>query len=190
MRRAARLSLLAGSLMLALTGCRKAPPPQDPSAKAAPSLDLNGFHVRASHEGQLLWEARAVRARVFRQDQRAEAEDVTIVYYNHGRRVSTARADRARMDLKDYDVDAEGNVKLDGDNGVRLETPRLRWDNQAQRVSSASAVRLIRGGTVLTGVGFTADKDLHDVRVLNNVQAEAVSVRRLKEDAQSWPAPR
>ena len=185
-----RLALLALVAAL-LAGCRKAPPPEDPLAeKAAPSLGLNGFRVRASHQGQLLWEAKAVRAQVYRQSQRAEAEDVTITYYSHGRRVSTARADRARMDLKDYDVDAEGNVKVNGTNGVQLETPRLRWDNKAQRASSSAHVRLTRGATVLTGEGFTADKDLHDVQVLADVQAEAQSVRRLKEDAQTWrPGP-
>jgi hypothetical protein len=51
-------------------------------------------------------------------------------------------------------------------------------------------VRLTRGGTVLTGLGFSADKDMHDVRVLDDVQAEASSVQRLREDAKSWkPAP-
>jgi len=187
-----RRALLMGLLTLGLAaGCRKAPPPQDPAVgKAAPSLGLNGFRVKASHLGQLLWEAKAVRAQVYRQDQRAEAENVTMTYYNQGRRVSTARADRARMDLKDYNVDAEGNVVVNGTNGVQLETPRLRWDNQTQIASSSAHVRLTRGSTVLTGEGFTADKSLHDVRVLANVQAEAASVRRLKEDAQTWrPQP-
>lgn len=186
MRRAALLGLLALGL---LPACRKAPPPQSPAAdKASPSLGLIGFRVKASHEGELVWQAQAVRAKVYRQDQRAEAEDVTITYYSRGRRVSTARADRARMDLKDYNVDAEGDVVVNGANGVKLETPRLRWDNRSQRATSSARVRLTRGATVLTGTGFTADKELHDVRVLADVQAEAASVRRLKEDAQSWHA--
>ena len=188
MGRRACLAVLALGL---LAGCRKPPPPEDPALeRSEPSLDLNGFRVQASHEGQLLWEAKALHAQVYRQEQRAVAEDVTIVYYSHGRRVSTARADQARMDLKDYDVDAQGDVKVDGTNGVHLETPRLFWDNQAQRASSDAHVRLTRGSTVLTGVGFTADKDLHNVQVLSDVQAEASSVQRLKEDARTWrPQP-
>ncbi|HXC64224.1 MAG TPA: hypothetical protein VNZ67_07685, partial [bacterium] len=59
-----------------------------------------------------------------------------------------------------------------------------------QRATSQARVRLTRGGTVLTGLGFSADKDLHDVRVLADVQAEAVSVESLRQDAKSWkPAP-
>ncbi|HTB33297.1 MAG TPA: LPS export ABC transporter periplasmic protein LptC [bacterium] len=184
-----RLTLALAGLAL-LPACRKAPPPQSAAAaeaaKAGSSLDLNGFHARASHLGALVWEAEAAQARVFRAEQRARGTDVTMTYFSHGRKVSVARADHADLNLQDYDMDAQGHVVVRGTNGVLLETEKLHWDNTQQRATSQSRVRLTRGGTVLTGLGFSADKDMHDVRVLADVQAEAASVQGLREDAKTW----
>lgn len=173
--------------LLAFGGaCRKAPPSLPSGGAEKPSFLFQGFAARASHEGALVWEAHAARARVFDKDQRAFGEDVTIVYYQHGREVSTAKARSAKMDLKRYDVDAEGDVEVHAKNGIILTTQRLRWDNKAQRASSSARVRVVRGGTVLTGKGFTADRDLHDVQILEDVQAEAVSVQQLRKEAGAW----
>jgi LPS export ABC transporter protein LptC len=190
MARARLGAALALAGLACLPACRKAPPPQSAAAaqaaKAGSSLDLNGFHARASHLGALVWEAEAAQARVFRAEQRARGTDVTMTYFSRGRKVSVARADHADLNLQDYDMDAQGHVVVRGTNGVVLETEKLHWDNTLQRATSQSRVRLTRGGTVLTGLGFSADKDMHDVRVLADVQAEAASVQRLREDAKSW----
>lgn len=183
-----RLPLLLALAAVALLGaCRRAPEPAAASGADKPSLTFQGFEARASHRGQLVWEAKAVSAEVYRQGEKAMAKDVTMEYFVNGRRVSTGRADRASMDLKLYDMDAEGNVVVHGANGVVLETPRLTWDNKRQRASSTAHVRLTRGGTVLTGKGFSADRSLGDVRILEDVQAEAVSVQQLRKEALKWP---
>ena len=194
MRRRLSIVGLAVALLAPLASCRRAPAPPSAAAaeasKAGSSLDLNGFHARASHLGALVWEAEAAQARVFRSEQRARGTDVTITYFSHGRKVSVARADHADLNLQDYDMDAQGHVVVHGTNGVLLETERLHWDNQLQQATSQSRVRLTRGGTVLTGLGFSADKDMHDVRVLADVQAEAASVESLRRDVKTWkPAP-
>jgi len=179
--------LVAAALLLG--ACRKVPVENGNSGAEKPSFLFQGFAARASHEGALVWEARAVRARVFDKEQRALGEDVTLLYFQHGKQVSTAHAKSAKMDLKRYDVDAEGDVEVHGMNGVILQTQRLKWDNKAQRASSSARVRVIRGGAVLTGKGFTADRDLHDVQILQDVQAEAVSVQQLRKEAGQWRAP-
>lgn len=180
------LAVFAAAALLA--GCRRAPT-VDPAAGSTdkPSLIFQGFEARASHRGQLVWEAKAVRAKVYRQGQKAMAEDVTMDYFVKGKRVSTGHADRASMDLKAYDMEADGNVVVQGSNHVVLMTPHLTWDNKRQRASSNSSVRVLRGSTVLTGRGFSADRELHDVRIFQDVQAEASSVQELRKEAAGWP---
>lgn len=80
-------------------------------------------------------------------------------------------------------------MKVQSEQGVVLTTSRLSWDNQRQRASSTARVRVLRGGAVLTGRGFTADRDLHDLRILEDVQAEAVSVEQMRKEAATWPKP-
>lgn len=185
-----RTLLLAACACAVLAGCRKVPDAPAPTGADKPSLLFQGFSARASHRGRLVWEARAARARVFDTDQRALAEDVAITYYVDGRVVSRGYADLARMDLKRYDMEAEGHVRLRGQNGVSLFTSRLRWDNEAQRADSDARVRLVRQGTVLTGRGFSADRELRDVRLREDVRAEAVSLEQLRREAAEWPEKR
>ncbi len=190
MRSARRAAPAALALALALA----VPAPGAPASGARPakgpeqpSLLFQGFSARASHNGVRLWEARAARARVDHDERHAHGETVTVRYYRRGRVVSRARADHAVIDLKDYDIDASGSVEVRSSEGVVLRTPRLFWDNRAQRISSSAPVTVIRGRMKLTGVGFVADRDLHNVRILSQVRAEALSVRALRKELKSWP---
>jgi LPS export ABC transporter protein LptC len=187
MRRAWLLALLG---LFAVSACRQVPAGAlGKGAGEQPGLIFQGFAARASHRAQRVWEAQAVTARVYDAEQWALAQDVTITYYVDGKVASTARAREARMDLRNYDLDARGDVQVRASNGVILSTSRLQWDNRSQRASSQARVRVVRGGTVLTGRGFTADRELRDVRIHEDVQAEAISVEQLRREAATWPAP-
>lgn len=192
-----RLGLVLGlALLAALPACRRAPsapaplsPADKEKEKEKASSLFQGFAVKASHRGELVWEAQAARAKVVQKGARALGEDVTMVYYAKGKVVSRARADRATIDLKEYGVEAEGAVEVRASNGIILQTTRLSWDNRQQRASSTARVRVIRGTTLLKGRGFSADRDLHDVRILDDVQAEALSVQQLRDESRSWRKP-
>jgi len=184
---------LAAALCLCLS-CRPASDAGRPAApqsrdREKPSLLFQGFSARASHDGALVWEAQADRARVNREGQGAHAESVTVVYFSHGRVVSRARADSAEINLRSYDIDANGAVEVHSSDGVILRTPHLDWNNRQQRISSESRVQVVRGHTVLTGRGFVGDRDLRDVRILQDVQAEAASVDTLREESKTWQRP-
>jgi LPS export ABC transporter protein LptC len=196
--KAGRPTLLPAALVCAFCltlACGPAPTAQGPAAPASkkeqekPSLLFQGFSARASHDGELVWEAQAERALVNHTGQHAHAEVVTMVYFRHGQVVSRARADRAEIDLKDYDIQAYGAVEVHSSEGAILRTPHLDWDNREQKISSDSPVEVLRGHTVLTGRGFVSDRDLRDVRILHDVQAEAVSVEDLREESKTWRQP-
>jgi LPS export ABC transporter protein LptC len=164
----------------------KAAPSKVPEREKSSAL-FRGFSADAFHRGDLVWVVHAERARVDHEGRKAHAEVVTLVYYSGGSVVSRARADRADIDMKTYNIEADGSVEVRSRNDIVLRTPHLRWDNKGQRISSASKVLVLRGRTQLTGRGFTGDRDLHDVRILSDVQAEAVSVDALREDLKTWP---
>ena len=152
--------LLQASLVCAFClplACGPAPaaarPPAQPAKKEQekPSLLFQGFSARASHDGELVWEAQAERALVNHAGQKAHAEVVTMVYFRHGRVVSRARANQAEIDLRDYDIQADGAVEVHSSDGAILRTPHLDWDNRLQKISSDAPVEVLRGHTVLTG---------------------------------------
>ncbi len=178
-----RCLALAAALALLLCGCEKAPDVPVPGGEEQPSLIFTGFSARGTRLGVLEWEARAATAQVYSQKRLAHAQQVTIRYFQQGRQVSVAQADAAEIGTESHDILALGAVVLKARNGVVLETDRLRWDNQRQRVSTESWVRVTRQGSVLTGRGLTADRNLEDVVVREDVKISASSITDVRDQA-------
>lgn len=150
------------------------------SPEDAPSLVFEGFKARGTFKGVKQWEALATRARVYQGSQIAKADDVEITYFQSGRPVSHASAKHADIDLKEYDLEAEGEVLVKAQNGVLLATERLSWDNGKQEVRTKARVKVWRGNSVLTGRGLVADRRLEKVEVQEDVKIEAASVEELR----------
>ncbi len=165
---------------LSLSAC-EAPLPQARSASDEPSMVFEGFRARGTRQGEKQWEARAVRARIDQGRQKALAEQVSITYFQNGKAVSFAVAGQAEIDLSQYDLKASGGVRLRGLNGVVLISERLSWDNQSQMVSSDDKVSVLRGKSLLTGVGLRADRQLEKVEVLKDVQVSTASIEELRQ---------
>jgi LPS export ABC transporter protein LptC len=169
--------------LLLLAGCGQ--PPQAPQSAAAesgePGLDFEGFRAVGSFQGVKQWEAEATRAKVFHGRNLAVAEDVSITYFQGGKPVSRAKARHADINLKNYDLAAEGEVLVRAQNGVVLATERLNWDNALQRVRTRARVKVWRGTSVLTGRGLLADRKLENVEVQEDVKIEAASVEELRK---------
>jgi len=179
----AKTCLLIIGLAALLGGCEepiKAGKPGQGSPDDAPSLAFEGFKARDSFKGVKQWEALATRARVYQGTQIAKADDVEITYFQSGKPVSHASARHADIDLKDYDLEAEGEVLVKAQNGVMLATERLSWDNGRQEVRTKARVKVWRGNSVLTGRGLVADRRLEKVEVQEDVKIEAASVEELR----------
>jgi LPS export ABC transporter protein LptC len=158
-----------------------------PAPVEKPSLAFDGFKARGTLKGVKQWEAEAARAWMFRGTRSARAEVVAITYFQKGKAVSRAWADKADIDLKTYDIEAEGNVVVHGQNGVVLETERLSWNNQKEQVHTQAAVRVVRGRSVLTGLGLVADRRLEKVEVQEDVKVESASVKELRREKLEKP---
>ena len=146
-----------------------------------PSLVFDGFKARGTLKGVKQWEAQATHARIFNGSQMASAEDVTITYFQKGRPVSRATARSAEINLKNHDLEAQGDVVVHGQNGVVLSTQELSWDNAKELVHTAARVRVVRGNSVLTGKGLVADRRLSKVEVQDDVKVESASVQELRK---------
>ena len=63
------------------------------------------------------------------------------------------------------DMDAYSNVIVVSEDGVRLETESLHWDEDADLISTEDPVTLIQEGKKIQGVGMVSDPSLTDVRI-------------------------
>jgi LPS export ABC transporter protein LptC len=66
----------------------------------------------------------------------------------------TVTSDEGELNQGTKDVELRGHVVLVSSDGLRLETQRLRWDADGQRVWTDEPVTIYRTGAVVRGSGF------------------------------------
>jgi LPS export ABC transporter protein LptC len=95
-------------------------------------------------------------------------QDVTILnqgfrvdfYDENGKHTSYLIADSGRVFEKTKNLEAYGNIVAVSDDGTKVETSRLFWDNDRNKVRSDAFVKVTSPNEILQGYGFEADQDL------------------------------
>lgn len=97
-----------------------------------------------------------------------QTEDVTILnqgfrvdfYDENGKHTSYLMADSGRVIEKTKNLEAYGNIIAVSDEGTKVETSRLFWDNERNKIRSDAFVKVTSPNEVLQGYGFEADQNL------------------------------
>jgi LPS export ABC transporter protein LptC len=127
-----------------------------------PSQESWNATIVFSDSGRIRAVLKASHILVF-QDQ-----DVTILnqgfrvdfYDENGKHTSYLIADSGRVNEKTKNLEAYGNIVAVSDEGTRVETTRLFWDNERNKVRSDAFVKVTSPNEILQGYGFEADQDL------------------------------
>ena len=163
------LSLLAAASTAAI-GCRSTkPPPVATFATVADSADQVMFNARSilTDQGLLRAELHADTAYFFDDNSRIEMRQVQTTFYKeNGAKSATLTSRQGTYLTRAGNMEARGNVVVVSEDGRRLETPQLRYDQQRDQISSDSAFVLTEPGKRLTGVGFVSDPNMTNVRIL------------------------
>lgn len=84
-----------------------------------------------------------------------------VDFYNEaGEHTSFLIADSGRVIEKNKNLEAYGNIIAVSNEGTKVETSRLFWDNERGKVRSDAFVKVTSPNEVLQGYGFEADQDL------------------------------
>jgi len=97
-----------------------------------------------------------------------QEQEVTILnqgfrvdFYNEaGEHTSFLIADSGRVIEKNKNLEAYGNIIAVSNEGTKVETSRLFWDNERGKVRSDAFVKVTSPNEILQGYGFEADQDL------------------------------
>jgi LPS export ABC transporter protein LptC len=100
--------------------------------------------------GAVRWQLRADQALVYDDEGRTSLENVAV-RVDQGQRVWTIVAREGDLYKADRRIEVRGNVVVTADDGLRLETSVLRWDEENQRMWTDAPVRLTRSGAVVEG---------------------------------------
>jgi len=165
--RAAVASMLAVATFAACD--EKTQPPITRSSSLADSADQVMFGARFNLTDKGLSRAELVSdtAYFFEDNTRIELRGVETVFYTAtGARDSYLTSKRGTYNSRFGNMTARDSVTVITEEGRRLVTPELKYDQSMNEISSDSAFVLTEPGRRLAGVGFRSDPNMQNVRIL------------------------
>ncbi len=155
---------------LALTACsEKTAPPVVSGSALADSADqvMYGAHFNLTDKGLSRAELLSDTAYFFDENTRVELSKVETTFYTMtGARDAYLTSKRGTYNTRSGMMIARGSVVVITEEGRRLTTPELKYDQSLNEISSDSAFVLTEPGRRLAGVGFKSDPNMQNVQIL------------------------
>ena len=165
------LATLVTALIVSGTGCtgNKASPPVARRSALADSADqvMYGAHFNLTDKGLARAELLADTAFFFDDNTRVELRKVATTFYTaSGARDAYLTSNRGTYNNRTGLMLARGDVIVITEEGRRLTTPELRYNQTMNEISSDSAFVLTEPGRRLEGIGFRSDPNMQNVQIL------------------------
>jgi LPS export ABC transporter protein LptC len=137
-----------------------------------PDQVISNFNLTETAAGRKDWRMEALKAYIYEKRNVIEADLVKITFFDEaGGARSVLSARNGRLDRDTNDMEARGEVRVTGSDGVELRTETLTWKSKERQISSEDSVMVLRRGDVLTGWGFRGDPDLGTFEILRSMKA-------------------
>jgi LPS export ABC transporter protein LptC len=171
-------------IILAIAGgcARKKQPSIMSRSPLADSADEVMYPARFNLTDQGLQRAHVVAdtAYSFDQNMRMELDGVHATFYTaNGAKTAVLTAQHGTTNTRTNNMLARGSVVVVSEEGRRLTTPELVYNQQRNEVSSDSPFVMTDQNRRLEGIGFRSDPDMKNIRVLRDARgvARGVSTR-------------
>jgi LPS export ABC transporter protein LptC len=177
-------TILALFLLSFVVGCRREEPPPiaENDFRDAPEQIIENMEVTFTEQGRRTGVLRADSVAIYQQGKVKKGRKIQVDFYDQeGLHTSTLRADEGIYDSKAEEIEAQGNVVVISDAGVRLETESLCWRKQTNRISTDALVRIIRGKNTVSGYGLDTDPRLEDVHIHRNLQGRIEDIQEISQ---------
>lgn len=130
---------------------------------------VEDFMMTETKEGELSWKLIADYADMYEDKDIAQVNGVELTFFENGEPSSTLTSDWGTVDMKTHNMIAYENVVIVTEEGDKLKTSKLRWDNGDRMVRSDEKVKMERGDSIIYGVGFESDPQLNSFKTTKMV---------------------
>lgn len=176
--------ILALFLLWNVFGCQKEEPPRvaEDDFQDAPEQIIENMEVTFTDQGRRTGVLKADSVAIYQQGRVKRGKKIQVDFYDQeGQHVSTLTAEEGTYDSKAEEIEAQGDVVVVSDAGVRLETEVLRWRKQINRIFTDAFVKIIRGKNVVSGYGLDTDPQLEDLHIQKNLQGRIEDVQEITQ---------
>jgi len=175
---------LAILVSVGLIGCSETE--QTPAVQrsgAIPDQQFYDYRLIESAGGIKRWVLESDRMEKYADREDVELFTVRMQFYRDGEYFSTLTAERGQANLTSKNLFAWGNVVVVTDDGRKLETEELHYDNDRGLIHNEVFDRFTRDGDVITGIGLEATPDLEYFEIKQRVQAEVGDEAAAEDEA-------
>ena len=171
------LAMLSAAAVLA--ACTETAPPPVLTGTMADSADQTvwGLRTLLTDRGLLRAELVSDSAFFFDENTRIELLKVRVTFYaSNGARNAVLTSREGTYNTRRNLMEARGDVVVVSEDGRRLSTPQLRFDQVRNEITSDSAFTLTEPGRQVSGVGFVSDPDMNNIRILRTTTGQGDAV--------------
>jgi LPS export ABC transporter protein LptC len=183
------MAILATTATSACT--QKKQPPVATHSPLADSADqvMYGARFRLTDEGVARAEMQSDTLYFFDDNTRIEAENPHITFFTaEGVKDAVLTARRGTSNTRTNNMVARKNVVVVSEDGRRLTTEELIYNQPRNEISSDSAFVLTEPNRRLEGIGFRSDPNMKNIRILKGATGFARGVTTEPAAASSTPA--
>ena len=176
-----RVFFVVGILAIASTGAcsSKKQPPVATHSPLADSADqiMYGARFKLTDQGLARAQLEADTAYFFDDNTRQELENVHTTFYTvTGAKDAVLTSRHGTINNRTNNMIARGNVVVVSEDGRRLTTPELIYNQQKNQISSDSAFVMTEPNRRLEGVGFRSDPNMKNIQILSGAKGIARGV--------------
>lgn len=139
--------------------------PAEPVGNVAPvPTTIKDLKVIETTMGRKTFELHAKTAYMDSSKRTIQGMPIVLVSFGRsGEPVSRMTANEGWMGMDSNDMQAKGRVRVKSASGSILETDRLDWSQEKQKIKTDAPVKVIQRDNVMTGVGMESDAGLDHV---------------------------
>ena len=175
-----RVLFLLGILCVGAAACssKKQPPTasHSPLADSADQVMYNAW-FNLTDQGVSRAKMQADTLYFFEDNTRIEAENPVVTFYTTtGTKDAVLTAKHGTSNTRTNNMIARKNVVVVSEDGRRLTTSELIYNQQKNQISSDSAFVLTEPNRRLEGVGFRSDPNMQNIQILKGASGFAKGV--------------
>ena len=170
----------------------KKEPPVAAHSPLADSADqvMYGARFRLTDAGTSRAMLHADTAYFFDDNTRIELEKVNTTFFTAtGAKDAVLTSRRGTYNSRTSNMVARKDVVVVSEDGRRLTTPELIYNQQRNEISSDSAFVMTEPNRRLEGIGFRSDPNMNNIRILKGASGFAKGVTTQPTSAPAQPAP-
>jgi len=172
-----KATLVCFGLVLLLAACAGDPAGETTAAATRPAGEVPeqqffDYRLIESNAGVKQWVLQSAEMQKFTGQRDVILVHVDMDFYRGGEHFSTLTADSGRANLHTKNIHTWGDVVVVTDDGRRLETEVLFFNNETELIHNDVFNRFTRQTDVMTGIGLEATPDLEYIELKKDVKAE------------------